>query len=204
LAHAFIRKHRAWLTRKYAEAAASMPRRTFWEEACEAGSHAFPLRGVDRPFAVAPQARRNTTVSFDGWAFQVALGTVRVGSEGEALEQAAYEWGRCWLLAQISPMIHDHAQRLGVQPRHLRIKRMRTRWGSCGALNDINLNWLLIAAPPSVVEYVIVHELCHIRHRDHSARFWNLVAAHYPSYAQARGWLKMSGGRLLRRFGLCQ
>ena len=78
---------------------------------------------------------------------------------------------------------------------------MKSRWGSCGPRNDINLNWLLAFAPPAVLEYVVVHELCHIRHRDHSARFWALVAQHLPGWAHERQWLKRQGGELLRRFG---
>jgi predicted metal-dependent hydrolase len=77
---------------------------------------------------------------------------------------------------------------------------MKTRWGSCGPRNDININWLLAFAPETVLEYVVVHELCHIRERNHSMAFWSLVAKHLSNYAQERRWLHAHGAGLMHRF----
>ena len=82
-------------------------------------------------------------------------------------------------------------------PRSLTIKAVKSRWGSCGIHDDINLNWLLILAPAKVYEYVIIHELCHIQQRNHSAAFWALVAIHCPDYKQHRAWLKENGASLM-------
>jgi predicted metal-dependent hydrolase len=79
---------------------------------------------------------------------------------------------------------------------------MTTRWGSCGPKGDININWLLALAPESVLEYVVVHEICHLRERNHSAAFWALVAQHLPHYAKERAWVKAHGGALMRRFAV--
>jgi predicted metal-dependent hydrolase len=102
--------------------------------------------------------------------------------------------------AEVHRLAQHHGQVLGLLPREIRIKRMQTRWGSCGPRNDINLNWLLAFTPPSVLEYVVVHELCHIRHRNHSRDYWDLVSRHLPNWSQERRWLKAQGGELLRRF----
>jgi predicted metal-dependent hydrolase len=80
----------------------------------------------------------------------------------------------------------------------LRIKTQKSRWGSCGPNNDINLNWLLMLAPAAALEYVVVHELCHIKHKNHSAAFWQLVAEHLPNYQQQRHWLKQHGARVMQ------
>ena len=199
LAHDFIRRHRDWLTRKYAEAVVAAPARSFWAEACDLGELSFPLHGEPKPFQMQRGASGSSRLSFDGLAFQVH------GCSAPAeLERLVLHWASASLSATIAPMLNNHADRLAVEPRQIRIKRMRTRWGSCGAANDINLNWVLIAAPLTVLDYVIVHELCHIRQRDHSPRFWQLVATRCPDFRQARAWLKAEGGRLLQRFASVQ
>ena len=81
--------------------------------------------------------------------------------------------------------------------RSITIKEQKSRWGSCGIHNDINLNWLLILAPAEILEYVAIHELCHIQERNHSAAFWLLVAKHCPNYKYHRGWLKQHGASLM-------
>jgi hypothetical protein len=63
------------------------------------------------------------------------------------------------------------------------------------------MNWLLIMAPPDVLEYVVVHELCHIQVRNHSQHFWALVLEHLPNYKQSRQWLKKNGAGLMASLG---
>jgi len=71
----------------------------------------------------------------------------------------------------------------------LRVKRLKTRWGSCSSLKNINLNIQLIHHPLSLIDYVIVHELAHLVHMNHSKRFWKLVAQYYPEYKSAHAQL---------------
>jgi predicted metal-dependent hydrolase len=76
------------------------------------------------------------------------------------------------------------------------IRNQRTRWGSCGRDGHVSLNWRLILMPPHVRDYVLIHELMHLRRMDHSPRFWSLVAAACPNYEEARRWLRSEGRRL--------
>lgn len=94
-------------------------------------------------------------------------------------------------------IIKTYAARHGLQPRSLKIKTQKSRWGSCGPNNDINLNWLLMLAPLPVLEYVVVHELCHIQHKNHSAAFWGLVAELQPDFQKHRNWLKQHGSSIM-------
>ena len=71
-------------------------------------------------------------------------------------------------------------------------------WGSCSSKNNINLNYLLVMAPMSVIDYVIVHELVHTIHRNHSANFWKSVESIMPDYKEQKQWLKLNGYRLRR------
>lgn len=95
-------------------------------------------------------------------------------------------------------LIEKHCHTHNLLPRSLRIKTQKSRWGSCGPKDDINLNWLLVLAPPAILEYVVVHELCHIKHKNHSKEFWSLVADHMPDFLQHRHWLKQHGARLMQ------
>ena len=79
----------------------------------------------------------------------------------------------------------------------VRIKNQKTRWGSCSAKRNINLNLRLMMAPDEAIDYVIIHELCHLHVMDHSRAFWNLVESHCPDYRQWRAWFKQHGPSLI-------
>lgn len=87
----------------------------------------------------------------------------------------------------------EHARRMGVAPPTLRLSNARTRWGSLSPKGGISLNWRLIKAPPAIIDYVICHELAHLRQRNHSPAFWREVATLFPNYAEARKHLKTQG-----------
>jgi predicted metal-dependent hydrolase len=76
------------------------------------------------------------------------------------------------------------------------IKDQKTRWGSCSSKGNINYNFRLIMAPERVVDYVVVHELCHLAHPNHSREFWDMVGRCYPEYKEAKKWLKDNGSSL--------
>lgn len=89
------------------------------------------------------------------------------------------------------------AERIGVSYASITVKNYKARWGSCYSDGRIQFNWKLLQAPPWVVDYVIVHELCHLVHANHSPAFWQLVNRHYPRTAQAKRWLKQEGAGLI-------
>ncbi len=82
------------------------------------------------------------------------------------------------------------AQKMNLQPMSVSIRGQTSRWGSCTSRGDINLNWKLLAVPPDVIDYVVIHELAHLIHMDHSPRFWNLVAEYFPDHKRAKRWLR--------------
>ena len=89
------------------------------------------------------------------------------------------------------------AERLGVSFREIAVRDQRTRWGSCSSRGTLSFNWRLALAPLEVLEYVVVHELCHLRVPDHSRRFWQLVESVRPGYRDERRWLHEHGPELL-------
>ena len=88
------------------------------------------------------------------------------------------------------------AQRIGVSYERIRIAEQKTRWGSCSSRGTLSFNWKLMLAPPKVLDYVVVHELCHLIEMNHSPRFWNLVEEIIPDYKEYRKWLKDNGNTL--------
>lgn len=89
------------------------------------------------------------------------------------------------------------ADQLGVTYNTITIRDQKTRWGSCSSKGNLSFNWRLILAPPKVLDYVVVHELCHRREMNHSPRFWALVESVMPDYKQHRKWLKDNGDKLV-------
>lgn len=77
------------------------------------------------------------------------------------------------------------------------IRDQKTRWGSCSSKGTLSFNWRLMLAPTAILDYVVVHELCHLRHMDHSPAFWQAVGEVFPDYASARKWLRKHGQELV-------
>ncbi len=115
----------------------------------------------------------------------------------DLIRLALIEWMKKQAYIDVESYINLYTNKYNLYPGNVRIKTQKSRWGSCGIHNDININWLLILAPPKVLQYVVVHELCHIKERNHSARFWQLVEMHFPTYQKQRNWLKQNGGSLV-------
>jgi hypothetical protein len=108
----------------------------------------------------------------------------------EAIASALENW--YWQSASdhILPRTAALASLYGFAFQKASIRDQKTRWGSCSSKRNLNFNWRLIMAPPAVIDYIILHELCHLKHLNHSRRFWQLVEKHCPGYQQYETWLK--------------
>jgi hypothetical protein len=104
--------------------------------------------------------------------------------------------GRSAARALVEVLAAPEASALGVSYERIAIRDQRTRWGSCSSRGTLSFNWRLVLAPPEVMDYVVVHELCHLRHPDHSPRFWRLVEERRPGFAAQRTWLREHGAEL--------
>ncbi len=106
------------------------------------------------------------------------------------------QWYRRAARPYFQEYLERWAPRIGVTPSRLVVRGQRSRWGSASANATISLNWRLMMAPPRIGEYVVVHELVHLIHMDHSARFWDCVGGHWPTYSDERVWLRVHGPEL--------
>jgi predicted metal-dependent hydrolase len=89
--------------------------------------------------------------------------------------------------------VQEFASRVGVKPGRVAVKELGYRWASCGARGTLNFHWKIMMAPHTTIDYLVVHELCHLRHRDHSNAFWNEVDKVLPNYRERKEWLRQNG-----------
>ncbi|MBS8122501.1 M48 family metallopeptidase [Candidatus Vampirococcus lugosii] len=98
---------------------------------------------------------------------------------------------------KIFPRVKLLAEENGFEINKISIKDLGNRWGSCTSNNNINFHWKIMLAPVSVIEYIIIHELCHTKEKNHSPKFWDLVYKYMPDYQNHKEWLKRNGGELV-------
>ena len=99
----------------------------------------------------------------------------------------------------IPKRVEYFAGKVGVSYGRITIRNQKTRWGSCSSKGNLNFNCLLMLTPPEIIDYVIVHELCHRKEMNHSVRFWSEVAKVLPDYKKRRKWLNDNGGVIIGR-----
>jgi len=160
----------------------------------------IPYQGRQIPLSIKATSAKTARVQLlTNQQFLVYLPTTsQIENHSSLIKQALERWMKQETCQQAQQLIDKHGPKFQLFPRSLRIKTQKSRWGSCGPSNDINLNWLLMLAPSIVMEYVVVHELCHIKHKNHSKDFWSLVSEHMPDYLLHRRWLKQYGASLMR------
>ena len=140
------------------------------------GSKAEALRFAERHMAWAERQRARV------------LEGRRPATEVAALKAAA--------AAELPPQLRALAGRHGLEVKRVTIRNQRSRWGSCSSRGHITLNFRLMLMPPEVREYILIHELMHLKQANHSIRFWRLVEAACPGFRDAERWLKKHGPSL--------
>ena len=131
-------------------------------------------------------------ISFDGHVFTIA------NVNRERISLPLKSWYKKRFIEVALPRLSYFSDKHKLKVNQVRVKEQKTLWGSCSSKNNINLNYLLIMAPMKVIDYVIVHELVHTTHKNHSAKFWQKVETIMPNYKDARYWLKENGHQLRR------
>jgi predicted metal-dependent hydrolase len=158
---------------------------------------------------VAVVLRDGAEVPFDGRPVRIrhmqgARGTLLAGDEllvsgtEEFLPRRVLDFLRSEARRRLATAALTKASLHGLHARRVVVKDTRTRWGSCTADGTLMFSWRLVMAPPEVQDYVVAHELAHLRHMDHSARFWMQVETMTPYRKLATSWLEKSGAGLMR------
>ena len=134
----------------------------------------------------------------DGWIARRGgvLQVVSLSLTHAAPRHLVEAWYRREAKRHLPARLAPYAQMLGVEPKRISIRAQRTRWGSCSSQGTICLNWRLMLLPSDLCDYILVHELCHLRHLDHSKKFWGLVESVFPDYAECEDRLESMQGSL--------
>ena len=132
---------------------------------------------------------RRPALHFDD-GFTLSLSAQKKG------RQYFVRWYRERAFEVISARVDQYARIHGFTPKQVRITSARTRWGSCSSTGTLSFTWRLVMAPLEVIDYVVLHELVHLRIRNHSLKFWQAVGALDPGYGARRKWLKENGEKL--------
>lgn len=170
---ALIHRHAAWVVDKLDE----WRTRRRPEPLLIADGVRIPFLGGELEIRLAVGANRAV------WGLGTLTLCLKPGTApGPLLERALRERAREHFAASLA----QHAPRLGVEAPALALSSARTRWGSCSRKSGIRLNWRLIHFPTALIDYVVVHELAHLRHMNHGPHFWALVASVCPDYREAR------------------
>jgi predicted metal-dependent hydrolase len=175
-AETFIREKSAWIARAAERHDRARAQRPVWKD----GAH---LRLLDREITLqivrVPGRRAGASLHGDALRLDLPAG---IPDEETFIRDLVLAWYRRAAAGWLPQRAREWGDIMGVTPSAVRVRQQRSRWGSCSAHGVLNLNILLLMLPRELAEYVIVHELAHLVHHDHSPRFWDVVARHLPDF----------------------
>ena len=189
----FAERHAAWIGARLARLPHPVP--------FEPGSR-IPIRGIEHVIVHRPEARGTVWVETlaDGW-FSHSQALI-VAGELPHLHRRVADFLKREARKDLESAVRRHCSVLEVAARKVTIRDTTSRWGSCSATGSLNFSWRLILAPPFVLDYLAAHEVAHLKHMNHSPRFWALATKLAPETQRAEAWLQANGTNL-HRFGAC-
>ena len=184
----FLLRNRDWVCERLERVPEPVP--------FEAGA-TFPLRGVPHEIAFEPAQRGKGVIEIVARAGRRTPVVIVRGNPEHAPRRL-----RDWLVAEASrdlqTAVARYARTINVKPLRITLRDQKTRWGSCSSSGQLSFSWRLLMAPPVVLDYVAAHEVAHLVHMNHGARFWKLVDRIMPRASEAKAWLRIHGMDLYR------
>jgi len=182
----FVASHLDWIARAQAKLRELRP----------AASHdTVQLFGQEYPLSVSEEPNHKLGVTLKDHQITIRLVsrniTPTLKSPKVTLELEHYL--KATAEKYIVPRTHQLAQIMSIKFGRITLREQKSRWGSCSSQGNLNFNWRLVHYPPAIIDYVIIHELAHRKHMNHSVSFWNFVSQFDPEYLKHRGWLKRHG-----------
>ena len=185
---ATVRRRAGWIIRHEGAASAALPPRRF------VSGESLPYLGRSVRLTVHPTDGARVGIRFHHWQFDVDVPRSLHGEARLERVRAAFEgWYRERAATKLPPRVARIASHLGVQPKAILIRNQRRRWASCAPDGTLRFNWRAIMAPPALLDYVVAHELAHLRVRGHTPEYWSVVAQAVPDYRLRRERLREVG-----------
>jgi len=184
VARTFAISHGGWIAARLAR----MPERVLF-----AADAVLPIRGV--PHKVLHRDRRSGLTRLETLAEEPVLS---VACDAPHIARRITDFLQREARRDLTEAVARYTEKLGQGPTRITLRDTRSRWGSCTVRGELNFSWRLILAPPMVLDYLVAHEMGHLREMNHSARFWTLVGSLCPHVDEAERWLKRNGATLHR------
>lgn len=183
-AQQFAASHSGWIAARLAR----VPARVVFEPGAD-----VPLRGAAHRIHLRDSRSGAVRVERDGEAAVLSVACAPAHVARRIRDFLAREARR-----DLTEAVERYAGQLGERPSRITLRDTRSRWGSCTARRELNFSWRLILAPPMVLDYLVAHEMAHLREMNHSARFWAVLNDLCPNVEAAEAWLKRNGSTLHR------
>jgi len=180
--HDFVHARAGWIARQIAEHRAR-PREERIEDMLSGLDVSLPYRGAEIPVVFDREDVRRTTVTLQGGVLWIAA---PMEADNVAVKAALVSWYKGRALTLIEKRVEAWRGRVGRSPSRVLVRHQKTQWGSCGEDGTIRFNWQLAMADPKLLEYVVVHEMVHLRIRHHGASFWRRLGVLMPNYERRR------------------
>lgn len=181
--HGFIQEKEKWIerSREKLKAIVTVPKKEFMD------GETFLFLGKDYELRLVSSQRQ--TLHFNS-------GFTLKASARPRGELVFTKWYKSQALTIFTERVAHFANLHGFSPKQIKVTSAKTRWGSCSANGTINFTWRLVMAPLEVIDYVVIHELVHLRVKNHSQKFWHAVEQLCPEYKSHRRWLRDHGEKL--------
>lgn len=184
----FLRSKSSWISKKRGEASLrhnTLRRKTFTH------GETFLFLGKEYPLNIRSHQQKNVRISFDGTQWHVENGDVPL------VKEKLVDWYRAQAKEILAGRVFHFARILGVEPKEIAVRTQKRLWGSCHPTSrKIHLNWQIVLSPLEVIDYVVVHELCHLLVANHSKQFWRKVEKAIPDFKERKAWLREHGWRI--------
>jgi predicted metal-dependent hydrolase len=178
----FIKSKKGWIFKKLAQQA---ERRKMEQERELNHEDIIQFLGNDIRITVMPGNHRSDRVSLEN-----DLLFISPDGSGKSINELVEDWYRFQAKLLINEKVELFSKEMGLEYKGFGIRGQKTRWGSCSRKRILSFNWKLMKAPETIIDYVVIHELAHIKEMNHSSKFWDVVSEYYPRYKQSRLWLR--------------
>ncbi|MDG5767072.1 SprT family zinc-dependent metalloprotease [Balneolales bacterium ANBcel1] len=198
----FVQEKSGWIYKNWSR---QLQRRQMLDELRDRYRGTLLLRGDRKPVRVVPVHKLRKPVLVENGQDIIYRHESGNGSSQDRCgpfpsPELVMAFYRNTAVEEIPDRVAYWSNRLPFQPSRISIRNQKTKWGSCSARGTISLNWRLIKCPAAIKDYIIIHELCHLRHFNHSRDFWRCVETFYPDVLAAKKWIKKNSDEIFSDF----